>query len=247
MQRYPLYIMDLDGTLFRGMEATPGAVETLHELRRSGSQIRFLTNNSTKSPSALRGKLEGLGFEANEGEIYSSALGAAELLAGELSRALVVGEEGLVEALNSRGIEVVEAEPDAVVVGFCLNFTYHLMSQAMQPLLDRNVRFVATNRDATYPMPGGTLIPGAGSLVAALATCAGREPEVVGKPNPFMVEWILRESGIRASDALVVGDRIDTDIVAGERAGCPVHLVLCGVTAQPPDHVPSSPDLRGLL
>jgi 4-nitrophenyl phosphatase len=117
----------------------------------------------------------------------------------------------------------------------------------MRHLLDPQVRFVATNRDATFPIEGGQLVPGAGAIVAALATCAGREPELVGKPDPFLIDWILRDAGVAPGDALVIGDRVETDIEAGQRAGCPVHLVLTGVTTTPPPGVAWSPDVVGVL
>lgn len=259
MKRYPLYILDLDGTLFRGEEPTPGAVETVAKLRREGSLIRYLTNNSTQTRASYVAKLARLGFEAELGDITSSATGTAAYLCGAhpvtdhglegraTLRVFVVGEPGLAETLADAGITVTDAGPEAVVTGLCRSFGYDLMNRAMQFLLDPTVRFVATNRDATYPMEGGRIVPGAGAIIASLVTCSGREPEVIGKPNPYLVELILREAGVDSSDALVVGDRIDTDMVAGQRAGCPVHLVLTGVTLEAPVGMSWSEDLRGLV
>jgi HAD superfamily hydrolase (TIGR01450 family) len=120
------------------------------------------------------------------------------------------------------------------------------MSTAMQRIRGGQ-RFVATNSDSTYPMEGGRLIPGAGSIVAAIRTCSEQEPFVVGKPNPYMVTMALEGAGVRPSEALVVGDRLDTDIASGIAAGCPTHLVLTGVAHSAPEGQSFSPDLKGLL
>jgi 4-nitrophenyl phosphatase len=248
MTRYPLYIFDLDGTLFRGAAAIPGAVETVAELRAGGSQVRYVTNNSTLARDSYVEKLSRMGFPAEAGWVYSSALGAAEYLRGAVTRAHVVGERGLTAALEAVGIQSGDAEhPEVVVVGLCRQFDYARMTRAMHHLLDPGVRFLATNRDAALPIEGGQLIPGAGAIVAALATCSGRDPELVGKPSPYLIEWILRETAIEPQDALVVGDRVETDIVAGQRAGCAVHLVLTGVATSAPAGVAWSPDLTGVL
>jgi 4-nitrophenyl phosphatase len=246
-RRYALYIFDMDGTLFRGSEALPGAVDTLAALRAAGARVRFVTNNSTRSPAAHLQKLVGMGFEAHLEEVYGSALATAEYLRGQVTRAFVVGEDGLVAALEAAGVRVDDATPEAVVVGLCRRFDYELMTRAMAHLANPKVRFVATNRDATFPVEQGRLVPGAGAIVASLVTCAGREPELVGKPDPFLIEWILRDAAVAPGDALVVGDRVETDIVAGQRAGCAVHLVLTGVTLTPPTDVAWSPDLTGVL
>src|SRR5688500_17398117 len=129
MRRYPLYIFDLDGTLYRGDHALPGAVETLSELRRSDSTIRFLTNNSSQTPAFQAEKLTRMGIEASPEEVLTSGTGAADYLAQEnLTRAYVVGEPGLVEVLTSRGIHsvAIEEQCDAVLVGICRSFTYDL-------------------------------------------------------------------------------------------------------------------------
>jgi 4-nitrophenyl phosphatase len=247
MRPFPLYIFDMDGTLFRGSEALPDAVDTVSALRKAGARIRFVTNNSTRPPGAYAAKLSGMGFAVESGEVYSSALATAEYLRGQVARAFVVGEEGLVTALENAGVRVADDAPEVVVAGLCRTFDYSLMSRAMDHLLDARVRFVATNRDIVFPIEGRRLIPGAGAIVASLATCSGREPEVVGKPNPFLIEWILREAAVAPADALVVGDRVETDILAGQRAGCSTHLVLTGVTAAVPPGLQGSPTLAGVL
>lgn len=247
MRRYPLYILDLDGTLFRGTTPIPGAVETVAALRDHGAAIRFLTNNSTQTRVEFAEKLRALGFEAQPHEVYSSAYGAAERLKGRVTRAHVIGEAGLVLELASAGIERCDEDVQAVVVGLCRAFDYAMLTLAMQPLLDPVVEFIATNRDATYPMEHGRLIPGSGAIVASLVTCSGREPTTIGKPEPFLIERILEDAGMEPSEALVVGDRVDTDIEAGLRAGCPVHLVLSGVSSFAPEGIPSSLDITAIL
>lgn len=248
MRTYPLYIFDLDGTLFRGEEPTPNAVDTLVEIRRRGAQVRFLTNNSGRSVEWLQEKLRRLGFRASASEIMTSGVGAASYLLGKgLNSAFVVGEPALVKALEAGGVPVFKEGPvQAVVVGICRSFTYDWMNQALQCLLG-GARLIATNPDVTYPLEGGRLEPGAGAILAGIQTCSGVEPEIVGKPNPYLVELILAETKVAPEDALVVGDRPETDLLAGTRAGCPTHLVLCGVTQTAPLGCSSSADLSGLL
>lgn len=232
---YRLYIFDLDGTLFRGEEPIPGAVEAVLRLRETGAGIRYLTNNSSQTRSFYAEKLVRMGFQAYPEEVYSSATGTAvHLNERGLKSAFVVGEPGLKQTLTESSIEVTDSNPHAVVVGICKSFTYDLMNQAMQHIR-AGAAFVATNADPTYPMEGGRFIPGAGSVVAAVKTCSEAEPFVVGKPNPFLVELILSDAGVTPTDALVVGDRMDTDIQAGRRAGCPTLLVLTGAMTIAPE------------
>lgn len=252
------YIFDLDGTLYRGNEAIPGAAEVVAELKRRGAVVRYLTNNSSQTLAFFAEKLRGMGFEVGPSEVVSSALGTAHYLRAQgLDRAFVVGEPGLVQTLREQGLGVVNAsaghvvDPEgidapAVVVGIHRTFTYAIMGSAMQRIR-AGAKFVATNPDSTFPLEGGRLVPGAGSVVAAIRTCSEVEPFVVGKPNPFLIQMILEETGIAPENALVVGDRLDTDIESGRRAGCPTHLVLTGVAKTAPEGQPFSPDLRGLL
>lgn len=291
MRRYPLYIFDLDGTLWRGWEAIPGAVETVNLLRAEGSQIRYLTNNSSTERKDYVHKLRGLGFEASVEEVYSSATGSASRLVELGMRTVhVLGEPGLVNTLREAGLVVVNADeqgaiqpnlvtglgpvtpppprgegregahatslgevayrskegPDALLVGICRRLTYPLLNAAMQAGL-KGARFFATNADKTFPMESGTLMPGAGSMVAAVEACIGRPPEVLGKPHPYLVELILREAGVRPSDALCVGDRLDTDILSGQAAGCDTFLVLTGVEKEAPKGQMWADDVRGLI
>lgn len=233
--------------MFRGNEALPHAVEVVAQLRQSGTVIRFLTNNSSQTREDIKEKLGRMGFNPQHKEIYSSAIGTAKYLRNQgIKSAYVVGEDGLKETLSEAGIEDVQTGPEVVVAGICRSLTYDLISQAMNHI-HGGVRFVATNTDATYPLEEGRLIPGAGAIVSAIQTCSGQEPFVVGKPNPFMIELILNEAGLGPSETLVVGDRFETDIISGQRAGCPIHLVLTGVTKEPLEGVPSSQDLRGIL
>lgn len=236
-----LAILDLDGTLFRGSVPIPGAKEVVEELLSRGVHVRYLTNNSTTAPDRVSEKLRGMGFPVEEGWVVTSAMGAAWRLQGSRRRALVLGESGLVAALNSVGIDVeLATDPptglpvSVVVVGLSRQATYAAIARCQSAILE-GAQFIATNRDATYPIEHGGLIPGAGSLVAAVTAAGGIEPEVVGKPEPFLVQHIMAELGVSPEETIVVGDRIDTDIEAGRRAGTATFLVLSGVTPSPPE------------
>jgi 4-nitrophenyl phosphatase len=256
---YRLYVFDLDGTLYRGEEAIPHAAEAVAALRARGAQVRFVTNNSGRTRAEFSTKLTRMGFAASPEEVVSSATGTADYCRQRgIRSAFVVGEPGLVSTLRSVGVVVPNAlangltvpqaalvEVDAVIAGICRHFDYPLMDSAMQHLR-RGATFVATNRDATFPMEGGRLQPGAGSIIAALETCGGVAPFVVGKPNPFLIETIVQEAGIAPEETLVVGDRMDTDIESGRRAGCDTYLVLTGVETHLPEGQAGGEDLRGL-
>ncbi len=245
--QYKAYIFDLDGTLFRGEEVIPEAVQTVQELHRRGAIIRYLTNNASRTRQFFVEKLRGMGYPADIEEIYTSGLGTAKYLQHEgLRRVFVVGELGLKDTFTDHGLEVCDESVDAVVVSLCRHFNYDLMNEAMQRIRG-GARFIATNPDTTYPVENHQLIPGSGSIVAAVQACSETVPFVVGKPNPFLVELVLEESGLEKEEALVVGDRFDTDIESGRRAGCPTFLVLTGVTKEPPEGQWHAHTLRELL
>lgn len=241
-----LIIFDLDGTLHRGPEPLDGAIECLKALRHLGCSIRFLTNNASKHRSELARSLQAMGFDVEEREFYSSAMGAALAMQNEgLSHAFSVGEPGMLRTLEDYGIDPNSATPEVVIAGICRSISYDWISEAMHHVRT-GAQFWATNRDATYPAEAGQVFPGAGAIVGALIGCLEIEPRVLGKPEPFLVHEILRETGYGPEDALVVGDRLDTDIEAGKRAGCRTHLVLSGVTTSSSAEVASSPHLAGL-
>lgn len=248
MRSYPLYIFDLDGTLFRGKEPIPYAVETVNLLAARGSMIRYVSNNSSQSRASFAEKLSNMGYPAVPESVVSSALGAAKLAASQGVRSVfVVGEQGLVETLSESGIVAVSSmqQAEAVVVGICWDFTYAWLNDALQQLIG-GARLIATNRDATYPIEHGQVKPGAGSIVAAIEACSGKSAQSVGKPDPFLIQMILDETGIAPKDTLVVGDRYETDVVSGEAAGCDTLLVLSGVTKEPIAGQPWCHDLRVL-
>lgn len=255
---YKLYILDLDGTVYRGAQVLPGAPEATQGLRARGARIRFVTNNSRVTPQTLVEKLSGMGIEAAPQEVLSSGMAAASYLESiGLASVFVVGESGFVESLQAKGLRVVNAgaeggtaQPegvaDAVAVGIDRAFTYDKLNAAMQQLLS-GAKFVATNCDATYPVENGRMVPGAGSIVAAIRSCVGIEPILVGKPEPFMLELLLAETGCLPTEVLAVGDRLETDIAWAHRLGCASHLVLTGVTESAPPGQAHSANLMGLL
>lgn len=245
MKRYHVFIFDMDGVLFRGDTPVPGAKETLQELRKRGAAVRFLTNNSTKTREHNARILREMGFFAQADEIFTSAVATARFLRG--ASAWVLGEPGLFDELREGGVEVVRhGDAEWVVVGLQRDLSYEQIDEA-QWRIRTGARFLATNRDATYPVEK-RVRPGAGMVVAAVATAAEREPEVViGKPEPTMVTMILEELGTQPSEALLVGDRLDTDIECARRAGCDSILVLTGVTQMAPDGVRAVSTVADLL
>ncbi len=242
-------LFDLDGTLYRGNEVIDGAVPAVQRLVDAGVRVAYVTNNSTQTRQIFSEKLSRMGFLCTPELVYGTAYGAAREAARRgFSRIAVVGEPGLKESLAEAGTEIVDFDdrPEAVIVGLCRTFTYDLMKAAMAAIRS-GAFFIATNEDATFPIEGGGFIPGAGSVVAAIKTCSQTEPFVVGKPNPNLIQLAISELGVSAAETLVVGDRLDTDIEAGIRAGCAVHLVLTGVESEAPDGVPFSQDVAALV
>ena len=231
-ERYDCILFDLDGVLYRGDAAVPSAPPTLAELRRRGVAPVFLTNNSSRTPLQVAEKLRAIGIEAEPGEVVTSALATAELLAERGGgRAFVVGQDGVREALTDAGIGVLDGEPeeaDLVVVGYDGGATYGSLKRASL-LVQRGARLVATNADGSYPAADG-LWPGAGALLAVITTTTGAEPEIVGKPFAPLFEAGRRRGG--GGRPLVVGDRLDTDIEGATRLGWDSMLVLTGVSAR---------------
>lgn len=223
-------LFDLDGTLYRGSESIKGAAEAISACRKLGFQVRFFTNNSGISEDNLVQKLTRLGFAPAPGEVFAIGPMSIDYCVSIGCRSVfVVGEPDLVQGFHEAGILCQDPEgADAVVAGICRSFCYDQCNQAMQAILN-GARFIATNRDATYPLENGRLQPGAGAIIAAIETASGQIPTVLGKPNSWAIEKILGASGWEAIEMLVVGDRLDSDIAAADAAGCPSVLVRTGV------------------
>ncbi len=260
-----MYVFDLDGVLYLGDTAIPYAAEAVRRLQSAGKNVYFLTNNSGKTRADYRKKLaEVNGLDVAENAVFTSAYATALYLKqrGAAGRSVfVIGEPGLAAELSATGGLLPITEPDSadvhdidyVVVGIDRNFTYDKLRFAHAAIMRGHAQFVATNRDTTFPTETGE-IPGGGSLVAALAAATGREPVTIGKPETHAYEAILAAAGAAAADSVMVGDRLDTDIAVGRRAGAGTVLVLTGVTsadaaqAAPPEWTPDRiiGDLREL-
>jgi HAD superfamily hydrolase (TIGR01457 family) len=233
--RYDAVLLDLDGVVYRGDQAVPGAAEALDGIRTLGVPRLFLTNNSARTPDQVAAKLASLGIRVEPAEILTSAVATAAMLrrdgAAGLS-AFVIGEEGIRSALGEVGVEVRDGEPDRtdlVVVGWDRTVDYPKLRRAAL-LVQRGARLVATNADASYPAPDG-LWPGAGSILAAVTTTTGARPTVVGKPHRPLFEAAVEATG--ATRPLVVGDRLDTDVDGAAGMGFDALLVLSGASRPP--------------
>jgi len=234
-------VLDLDGVVWRGDEPIPGSPEAVQALRDGGARIAFLTNNSSSRVGDYLDKFARMGIAATAEEVLTSAQAAAELLAGSLApgaSVLACAGPGVVEALELAGFRVVDRGPvDAVVVGFHRDFDFDRLDRAATAVRD-GARFVATNADPTYP-GAGHVLPGAGAIVAFIATASGRPPEVAGKPQTATVAMVRRRLG---QHGVMVGDRPSTDGAMAAALGWPFALVLSGIGGHDPaEPVPTPP------
>lgn len=238
-----VYVFDLDGVLYLGETAIPHAAEAIHRLQTSGRAVYFLTNNSGRTRADYVEKLARVnGLVVPESAIFTSAYATALYLKarGAAGKSVfVIGEPGLAQELAESGsmktVTAADSVPhediDYVVVGIDRQFTYDKLRFGHAAITRGHAQFIATNRDSTFPMEVGE-IPGGGSLVAALATATGLEPITIGKPQTHAYEAILRAANVSAPQSVMVGDRLDTDIAVGRRAGAHTVLVLTGVTSR---------------
>ena len=230
------FIFDMDGVLYRGKLPLPGVQDIFNALTVRGIPFLLATNNSMATPKSYVERMAGMGVTITPDEVQTSATATRDFLKDELpaeAAILPVGMPALAEQLSDGtsfrilGEEDDPAEADAVVVGLDLTFTYDKLRGATAAIA-QGARFVATNADATLPNEGG-FQPGAGSIVAAIATASGVQPIVVGKPEPLMMQKGVEQLGVDTEHTVMVGDRLDTDIAAGHRAGLMTALVLTGV------------------
>ncbi|MDH6283912.1 NagD protein [Rhodococcus sp. LBL1] len=224
------YLMDMDGVLVHEEHIIPGADEFLAELREAGTPFIVLTNNSIRTPRDLRARLLRSGLDIPEKSIWTSALATATFLKNQRpgGSAYVVGESGLTTALHEINYVLTDNDPDYVVLGETRTYSFEAITTAIR-LVERGARFIATNPDATGPSREGSL-PATGSVAALITRATGREPYYVGKPNPLMMRSALRAIGAHSENTLMIGDRMDTDVVSGLEAGLQTILVLTGIS-----------------
>ena len=227
------WILDLDGVVYRGDNLIPSAREFLLRVRERGDEVVFFTNNSLYTPEQYVRKLQNMGITSSLKDIYTSGELAAEYVQEKkIRKVFAIGEKGLKMALRKRNIKIVEEkeEIEGVVVGLDRRFTYHKLSLAHTAIL-KGALFIATNTDSTLPVEEG-ILPGAGSIIAAIKESTGKEPLVIGKPHTQGLEIILKERKWKKEDTTIIGDRWETDILLGKNSGIRTVLVLTGVTQE---------------
>jgi glycerol-1-phosphatase len=236
------WALDLDGVVWLARRGIPGSADAVTALRNVGKRVIFLTNNSGPRLADHIYALNQVGIECGPDDVATSAQAAASLVA-KGSRAAMIGDDGVREALAARDVEVVAASqgPETVVVGRTVDLDYDELSAAASAVRE-GARFIATNTDATFPVGDSKLLPGAGALVAFVATAAGKRPEVAGKPHEAMAALVRARYG---QLEMMVGDRPDTDGLFGQAVGAQFGLVLSGVTGRGDLPVEPRPELIG--
>jgi NagD protein len=226
------YILDMDGVLVRGSQAIPGAQQFIERLVSTGTRFAVLTNNPMYTPRDLQHRLTNTGLEVPHESLFTSAMATAQFLQSQMpgGSAFVIGETGLTTALHDVGYLLTDRDPDYVVIGDTTNYSYERISRAAR-LVAEGARFIGTNPDPSGPSEKG-IEPACGALAALIESATGVKPYFVGKPNPLMMRSALRFLGAHSEEAVMVGDRMDTDVVAGMESGMETILVLTGVTRE---------------
>ena len=238
-------LCDMDGVIYHGSIILPGTLEFVAWLRKTSMPFLFLTNSSERSPRELSEKLRRMGVDIEERHFYTSAMATATFLASQTpgGSAYVIGQPGLINALYDAGFSTNDVNPDYVVVGETPTYTYETIKKAVSLVL-KGAKLIGTNPDVTGPAESG-IVPACGALVAPIELSTGVKAYFVGKPNPLMMRTGIGLLGCPREDALLVGDRMDTDIISGIESGIETVLVLSGVAQRAdlarfgfsPDHI----------
>lgn len=226
------WLTDMDGVLVHEGHVLPGATELINQWESSNTPFLVLTNNSIYTPRDLSARLRAGGLNVPEERIWTSALATAAFLKSQNPHgsAYVIGEAGMTTALHEIGYVQTDANPDYVVLGETRNFNFDNLTKAIR-LINAGARFIATNPDPTGPSADGVL-PATGSVAALITKATGKHPYIVGKPNPMMFRSAMRKIGAHSESTGMIGDRMDTDVVAGIEAGLHTVLVLTGIADQ---------------
>ena len=226
------FICDMDGVIYLGNQLLPGVAEFVNWLNENDKRFLFLTNSSERSPKELRQKLQRMGLDIGEEHFYTSALATAAFLKKQAPgcTAFVIGAPGLLNALYDVGVTMNDVDPDYVIVGETASYNYEVITKAVRLVLN-GARLIATNSDLTGPTEFG-IAPACRSLVAPIELATGKKAYFMGKPNPLMMRTGLQLLGVHSEEAAMVGDRMDTDVIAGMESGLATVLVLSGCTSR---------------
>lgn len=226
------FICDMDGVIYHGNRLLPGVSEFLNWLNENGKRFLFLTNSGQYTPKELQQKLKRMGLDVDESHFYTSALATAQFLNSQAPgcSAYVMGEHGLLNALYEVGITYNDIDPDFVVVGESKGYNLDMMTKAIC-LVNDGAGLIGTNYDLTGPTEAG-IAPACRALLSPIELVTGKQAYYVGKPNPLMMRTGLHLLGVHSEEAAIIGDRMDTDIVAGIESGLDTVLVLSGVTSR---------------
>jgi NagD protein len=232
MGRVKNYLMDMDGVIVRGDQLIEGANGWIQRLRDSGAKFLILTNNSLYTPRDLEARLHYIGLNVPPGSVFTSAMATAKFLHSQRPNgtAFVIGEAGLTTALHDVGYILSEHDPDYVVLGETTSYSFERIARGIR-LISAGARFIATNPDPVGPSESG-LVPATGSVAALIEKATGVAPYYVGKPNPLMMRSALRTIEAHSEESVMIGDRMDTDVISGLEAGLETILVLSGVTSR---------------
>jgi NagD protein len=226
------FICDMDGVIYHGDKLLPGVKEFVSWLYRENKKFLFLTNASGKTPGELQEKLGFMGLDVDESHFYTSALASAAFLSRQNPgcSAFVIGDPGLFSALHDVGITINDRDPDYVIIGETIDYNFTCICRAMRHVMN-GAKLIGTNSDLTAPWEDG-ILPACRALVAPIERTTGRRAYYIGKPNPLMMRTGIRMLGVHSEEAAMIGDRMDTDIIAGIESGLDSILVLPGVTTR---------------
>ncbi len=225
------FICDMDGVIYHGNDLLPGVKEFLNWLQKNDKKFLFLTNSSERSPLELSQKLSRMGLDVDESHFYTSGLATAHFLKNQKPGCSVycIGEAGLYNALYNAGIVMNDVNPDYVVVGETQTYNYQNICKAVK-LVKNGAKLIGTNPDMTGPVEGNMIVPATRALIAPIELATGKQAYFLGKPNPLMMRTGIRLLDCETKDTAIIGDRMDTDIIAGIESGVDTVLVLSGVT-----------------
>jgi NagD protein len=226
------FIIDMDGVIYHGNKLLPGVTDFLTWLESSGKKYLFLTNSPERTPKELHEKMKRLGINVGEEHFYTSALATASFLASQNPNgsAYIIGDAGLIHAMYSVGYTVNNVSPDYVVVGDPRSYNFEKIEMAIN-LVIRGAKLIGTNSDISGPVENG-IVPSTKALIAPIEIATGKKAYFVGKPNPLMMRSALKRLGVKREDAVVIGDRMDTDVICGLESEIDTLLVLSGITTR---------------